>query len=129
MTNFKVSRANSEDRLKAMLKLIFLISNSEMSDKYLNILYEYIVISRGNAKYYTFSRPARKMVYGIVKKKYGYNLNTKSMFPVLKKLKDIKIVTTDEENISYFTDRFIKVLSQIDNEKSSILVNINFNIV
>jgi len=126
--NFKVNRNTEEQRTKEIIKLIFVILNIEMNDKYINILYEFMNISKDSAKYYTFSRPARKQIYNLLQTKYNYNINTKTMFPVLKKFKDANIVQTDADNIVFFTDKFISLIKSITKSTPNINININYGL-
>lgn len=123
---FKIKRSSLEHRNKAILSLIFMLTNLEMPERFLNILYECMLISKGNVKYYTFSRPARKILYKTAKEKYNYDLSTKSMFPILKKFKELKLVTTDEEGISYFTDRFQRLINILLTNNKTQEINIKY---
>lgn len=123
---FQLKKTSLESRNKAILTLIFMITNQDMPERFINILYECMLISQGNVKYYTFSRPARKILYRTAKEKFDYNLTTKSMFPILKRFKELGLVFTDEEGISYFTDKFQKLINLLLTNKTDQEIHIKF---
>ena len=124
MNSIKTKREFKEG-LKLIIQIINTITNSPLQNRDIDILVEFLLLPI-DTEHIRYSAKNKRKVIKLAKLYYNYDLNQKSISPIILKLIKYQFLKKQEDNVVY-TNKKLKEYVDLYVSNKSIDINISVN--